>query len=103
MVKQVVFLAYDLATPPGLHDRFREEMKKRNWRFEHGSKDLPETTCYAIFKETILREEAVRLTRATLAEVSEILKKEKKDFKIKRRLILAMDQNHFDASLLDLG
>ncbi len=103
MTHCVVVLTYDLATPPGLQARFREEMKKLQWKFEQDGKDLPETTCTARFKEDVSREGAAATTKSDLSKVSAILIKEDKNFKIKRYLILVMDEGHFKEALKDVG
>lgn len=103
MARIVVLLTYDLATPPGLHDRFRDEMMKFSWQFKEGDKDLPATTCFAFFKEGISREDAVATTKKRLNAVGAILLKEDKGFTIKRSLILAMEEGHFKGALKDIS
>ena len=103
MARCVVVLTYDLATPPGLHERFREEMKKLHWMFEQDGNDLPETTCTAKFKEGNSREDAAAATKSYLVKVSAILVKEDKGFKIKRYMIMVMDEGHFKEALKDIG
>lgn len=48
MAGVVVLLTYDLKTPPGMQDKFKAEMKKLQWKYVIGEKDLPATTCYAV-------------------------------------------------------
>lgn len=103
MAKVVVLVTYDLATPPGLQGRFREEMKSLKWRFDQGGKDLPETTCTAVFAEGVSKESAVITAKTHLGKVSAILVKEDKGFKIKRFLAIAMEEGHFNAALKDIG
>jgi len=103
MTKVVVLLTYDLKTPPGLQSQFKEEMINLKWKYSDGGKDLPETTCYATYKDPATKQGAIDATKKDLKKVTEILLKADKTFKIERFLSFAMDEAHFKASVMDLG
>lgn len=103
MADTLVLLTYDLAEPPGLHIQFKEKMIKLGWAFDFLSKALPNTTCMLICDQSMSRESVVKGIEGDLYDVSFELKKLDPRFKIKKRMIIAMDFNHFTGSIIDIS
>jgi len=84
-----VILSYDLKSPPGLHKEFIDAMIAKQWKFEYSGKKLPQTTCYATFKDGVTKENAISTAHSDVDKVEEDLKEINKAFSVERRYAVA--------------
>jgi hypothetical protein len=87
--KYSVILSYDILTPPGLQEKFKELMTKRKWIFIYSGKKMPATTCYINFKEGFTRSQYIQAAQNHIKEVESEINKEDPTFKVERYFFVA--------------
>jgi hypothetical protein len=84
-----VVISYDLVTPPGKQNEFKAEMKKLGWSFDLQGKTLPNTTCYAPFKDGVSESGAANTSESDIRKAEAAVKSIEPRFKVERFFIVA--------------
>lgn len=89
MAQITVVISYDLVTPPGLHAEFKKEMENRQWKFSYNGKPLPNTTCYATFKDGSTEGGSADTAESDINKAEAEVKKINAKFKVERFYVVA--------------